>query len=410
MKIAFVHFYRKPNPDYANTVASIRQRGHTVWLGEVTPNGNFVWSDGTGTMEMMPGFHQAIDRQASHPLSPILTRYTVWKFLVSVRQMLRKLNPDIVHINPDSMAWMIPLGMPSTMKFIFDVKQINMGVTPTLTNRIRDWGLGVSWQISARQIYDYACFDYYLAAERIMGPNWTRRSAAIPVGIDRAMLSAQMPTLQLGVEESVRFLYIGSINRFRELELLLNAIQQMASTTSRFQVDFIGPDQTNGYYQDQIDKLQINHVVALKPPVHYSEIPDLLTNYHVGLAYNPARPTWDYQPTIKILEYRAVGLPILSTAVRSHRDFVEEGQNGFLLENKADLWAQAMLRFVEDRALLQQIYATAQQMRRGVTHEEVAERHEQIYEQLLSSSQRHYSTRNTRGPWYHVFRAGMRDS
>lgn len=386
MKIVFVHFYRKPNPDYANTVAGIRRLGHTVWLGEVTPDGDFSWSDGNGNVEIMAGFHREFDRRAEHPLAPLLTRYTVWQFLRRVRRMLRKLDADIVQVNPDSMAWFIPLGMPSSMKFIFDVKQINMGVKPTLSSRLRDWGLGLAWRTTAQWFYDYACFDYYRAAERIMGQMWQERAAAIPVGIDRAMLTAKMPALQLAADEPVRFLYIGSINRFRELELLLEAIRQAAEKSDRFVVDFIGPDMTEGYYQGLIEKLGIGHVAQLKPPVHYSAVPQLLTNYHVGLAYNPARPTWDYQPTIKILEYRAVGLPIISTAVRSHSDFVEEGHNGFLVKNHSEQWAAAMLKLIEDRSHLQTIYATAQAMRRGVTHEEVAERHDEVYRQLTGGA------------------------
>lgn len=384
MKIVFVHFYRKPNPDYANTVAGLRQRGHTVWLGEVTPSGEFLWSDGKGNDVRMSGFHQAMDRQSNHLLSPLLTRYTVWQFLQRVRHMIRQIDPDIVQINPDLMAWTIPLGMPRTMKFIFDVKQINMGVRSSLLNRIRDWRLGITWRGTANFVYDYACFDYHLSAERILGKAWKRRASSIPVGIDRAMLTAQMPALNLAEEDAIRFLYIGSINRFRELELLLDAIRTVAQQTDRFHVDFVGPDMSNGYYQKLIDDWQINHVVTLKPAVHYADVPQLLTQYHVGLAYNPARPTWDYQPTIKILEYRAIGLPIISTAVRSHRDFVEEGRNGFLVKNQTQAWATAMLQLIEDRASLHQCYEAAQAMRRGTTHEEVAERHEQLYEQLTA--------------------------
>jgi len=385
MKIVFLHFYRKPNPDYANTVTGLRQRGHTVWLGEVTPTGEFMWRDGNGNDVTMAGFHQTMDRQSAHPLSPVLTRYTVWQFLQRVRRMIRKIDPDIVQINPDLMAWSIPLGMPRTMKFIFDVKQINMGVRSSPMNRIRDWRLGFTWRETARIAYDYACFDYHLAAERIIGKEWATRATAIPVGIDRAMLTAEMPALALADNEPVRFLYIGSINRFRELELLLDAIRMLAQQTDRFHVDFIGPDMSNGYYQKLIDEWQINHVATLKPAVHYSAVPQLLTQYHVGLAYNPARPTWDYQPTIKILEYRAIGLPIISTAVRSHRDFVEEGRNGFLVQNQAQSWAAAMGQLIEDRASLHQCYEAAQAMRRGTTHEEVAERHEQLYAQLTAA-------------------------
>ncbi|MFZ4083824.1 MAG: hypothetical protein ACOYKN_21545, partial [Pirellula sp.] len=202
-----------------------RRRGHTVWLGEVTSTGEFAWSDGNGNKVTMMGFHQAIDRWIGHPLSPLLTRYIIWQFLCRVRHMIRELAPDIVQVNPDLMPWLIPLSMPHTIKFIFDVKQINMGVKPTFTNRIRDWGLGMSWRVAAKFVYDYACFDYYLAAERIVGKGRTKFASSIPVGIDEAMLTAKMSALQLGDNQPVRFLYIGSINRFRELERLLDAIR-----------------------------------------------------------------------------------------------------------------------------------------------------------------------------------------
>lgn len=351
MHIAFIHFYENPNPDYPNTVASLRACGHQVWLGQVNPGGDFEWSDGMGTVETIPGFHRIIRSYKKSLFLPLFKRYEQWRFLLRIRQFLKKVNPDIVQVNPDMFAWMIPLGMPQPMKFIFDVKQINMGVKSTLAARVRDWTLGVMWWFAAKFIYDYACFDYPIAAERILGKQWAAHATSIPVGIDQAMLAVVAPPFEPAATTGVRFIYIGTIARFRELELLLHAIHHVAAATDQFCVDLIGPDMADGYYQQLIRELKLEHVVKIKPPIHYREIPQLLTKYHVGLAYNPARPTWDFQPTIKILEYRAVGLPIISTDVRSHHDFVENGKNGFIVKNKAEAWASAMLKFIHDPVL-----------------------------------------------------------
>lgn len=380
MKIALMHFHKYPNPDYKNTVISLRQQGHRVWLGQVNSIGDFEWSDGNGSIESIPRFYSA---RKSH-ISSLTNRYHAWRFIRLIRSFLLANRPDIVQINPSTLAWMIPLGMPHAIKFIFDVKQINMGVKSTLASRLRDWLLGISWWFTARFIYDHACFDYPLAARRILGKDWSRWGTSIPVGIDASMLALSIPPFSLDPSQPVCFLYIGAINRFRELDLLLHAIQCVAASTDQFRVDLIGPDNAGGYYQALISQLNIGHVVAIKAPIQYSEVPQVMTKYHVGLAYNPARPTWNFQPTIKILEYCAVGLPIISTDVRAHHDFVKNEENGFLVKNTVEEWASAMLKLVEDRALLKRVHENSQKMRRGVTHEEVAQMHVQVYQKLIS--------------------------
>ncbi len=384
MHIVFVHFYEGPNPDYPNTVASLRQRGHRVWLGQVNAVGDFELSDGEGSCETLPGFHRQLRAYKNRRLLPLYKRYAQLRFVLRLRRFLKRVNPEIVQVNPEMFPWLIPLAMPPLMKFIFDVKQINMGVKSTLAARVRDWTLGNIWWFTANFIYDYACFDYPLAAERILGKAWSQRATSIPVGIEPAMLTVATSPFEATKSTDVRFIYIGTIAHFRELELLLHAIRQVAATTDQFSVDLIGPDMADGYYQTLIKELGIDHVVTIKPPIHYREIPELLTKYHVGLAYNPARPTWDFQPTIKILEYRAVGLPIISTDVRSHHDFVENDKNGFLVKNRAEAWASAMLNFIKDPLLLARISITSRKIRRGVTHEEVAARHEEVYQKLLT--------------------------
>jgi glycosyltransferase involved in cell wall biosynthesis len=380
MRIVLIHFNKSPNPDYTNTVSSLRRKGHQVWLGQVNSDGIFEMVDGSGVVKTI----SRTQRGKKSFISPLTDRLHTWQFFKLIRMFLRSVDPDIVQVNPVTLCWLIPIGMPRSIKFIFDVKQINMGVKPTLGSRLKDWSLGASWWFTGRFIYDYACFDYPLAAKRLFGQDWARWATSIPVGIDTAMLEAPSDPYNLSPSQPVRLVYIGAINRFRELELLFYAIQRVAASTDQFRVDFIGPDKADGFYQALVRELGIDHVVTIKAPIHYSQVPQVLQQYHVGLAYNPARPTWDFQPTIKILEYRAIGLPIISTNVRAHHDFVIDGENGYLVNNSANEWADAILRLVEDRTLLKSTQENSQKMRRGVTHEEVAQMHEQVYRQLIA--------------------------
>jgi glycosyltransferase involved in cell wall biosynthesis len=182
----------------------------------------------------------------------------------------------------------------------------------------------------------------------------------------------------------IRFIYLGALSRSRDLEPLLFAIQKVLARTDGFRVVFVGPDRAHGFYQSLVNELGLADVVTLMPPVPYEEVPELLANHAVGLAYVPDRQTWHLQPTIKVLEYRAAGLPILSSDVVSHREVVEDGINGMLVPNSAEGLAAGMMQFINDRAFLRQCQLNASKMRQAVTINEVARMYEQdVYQKLV---------------------------
>ena len=141
---------------------------------------------------------------------------------------------------------------------------------------------------------------------------------------------------------------MGTLSRLRNLENVIHAAKLLLAHTNNFRVDFIGPDKSNGYYQGIIDELGLASHVTIKPAIAYREVPSTLAAYDVGMAYTPDRPTWHYQPTIKVLEYRALGMPIISTDVASHLEIVENEVNGILCGDKPQQIADAMYKFAAD--------------------------------------------------------------
>lgn len=103
------------------------------------------------------------------------------------------------------------------------------------------------------------------------------------------------------------------------------------------------------------------------PPVSYSTIPETVLQYDVAFAYVPEQPDWQYHPTLKVLEYRALGIPIIATDLVPDREIVLPGQNGLLVQNDPVDIAAAMLRFITDRAFLTSCTAHAYEARQGDT-------------------------------------------
>ncbi len=157
----------------------------------------------------------------------------------------------------------------------------------------------------------------------------------------------------------------------------------MSATTDAFRLDFIGPDVADGYYQALVKQMELGRLVRLLPPVPYDRVPETVAQYDVALTIVPESPAdWQYQPTIKGVEYRALGMPVIATDFAPNRELVTPEVNGLLVRNTAADIAAAMLRFVCDPAFLAQRRDKARAMRTGPTWSEVAGQYLSLYRRL----------------------------
>lgn len=387
MRIVLFQFYSKtPNPHYQNLARALRSRGHTVFLGQPNPEFDLCWHDGEEHISIVRGPRALSGMRRRIPLvSTILNKVNSFMFILRVRNSILDLNPDIVQVNPYEFTGVITLGLPKRIRFIFEVNQINLGVRNDFIGRIKERLVLVGWRLNARFLFDRACFHHEKSAQKILGRDWHRWGTVVPVGVSSSFLNTNLPTNKSnGI---TRFIYIGAITTFRNLERLLEAAQLLLATNDEFQLHLVGPDRSDRFYQGLVERMEIGSVVSIKEPVPYQDIPELLSNYDVGLAYVPERPTWHFQPTIKVLEYRAIGLPILSSDVASHRDVVEHGVNGLFFEDSVESLVAGMGKFVNDHTFLGRCKDNAQAMRRGLIWDEVAEMFERkVYDQQVKDS------------------------
>jgi glycosyltransferase involved in cell wall biosynthesis len=80
---------------------------------------------------------------------------------------------------------------------------------------------------------------------------------------------------------------------------------------------------------------------------------------------------------------------VVATDFAPNRELVVEGRNGLLVENGPAALAQAMLRFVQDRAFLAECRGHAQAMRQGTPWNEIVELYEQtVYLPLVQKRDR----------------------
>ena len=367
---------------------ALRKWGHRVLVATPDRQGDLCFDEAGIETARIPGPKHDQERFVrAIPLPHLFRRLAQYLFMIRIRAYLDVLQPDIVQVNPVMFAFILPMLRRKKSVYLLDVRQAGEVAGNDLFGRFKNWRMVLKHRLNARIFYHQACFASEAAAERILGPRWSRWATIHRVGQDPSFLTYQWPADHMPAKSGlVRFVYIGSIARIRQLELLLAAIRQVASKRRDFAVDFIGPDGANEYYQRLVDEWGLDGIVRFLPPVPYSRVAATVAAYDVALAYVPPRPDWLVQPTLKVLEYRALGIPTLASDNAANRPIIQDGVNGLLVNHTQDGISDGLIRFLADREFLVCVTENARHNRLGRTWADSAKEYLDIaYKPLLQT-------------------------
>ncbi len=384
MKILYIWFYSRSFPDYPKVAAVLRAQGHTAWVANYDEAGDIVWYEGDRLVGRVAGPDTPRGRAARVPgLRSLLHWFAFVRFMLRLRAFFRREQADVVHVCPNAarMVWLLPLGMPRGMRFVIDYRQIAQREGAGPLGRLKSGFANGLRPIYCRFFFDRATFMHAAGAAKVLGPHWSRWAHVVPLAVDEPFLEYQHKAER--AEGPVTFLYLGSIARIRKLEQIMEAVRLVAAETSNFCLDFIGPDVAGGYYHGLVREMGIDRFVRMLPPIPYDTVPETVTRYDVALTIVPESPSdWQYQPTIKGIEYRALGMPVIATDFAPNRELVTDEVNGLLVANTAAAIAAAIRRFICEPGFLARTQAKARAMREGPTWDEIATRYMNIYQQL----------------------------
>ncbi len=381
-----------PTPDYDEIAAVMRGNGHIVWVATPNELGDLAVHDGADIVAILKKPVNLWGRLWSMPGISRLGKWLVeFRFAMRLRHFISRHKPDIVHLNRSKLIffWVVPLWASNKTKHIIDWRQIGEREYGGPLGKIKRFIATQYRRTPSRHIYDQACFLHAEGARQVLGDQWQRWATVVPLAVSAQFLADHDPDLNMIAENTeVRFIYIGTLSRVRRLDRILLAAQRMGTQENggkRFELSFIGPDKTSGKIQEMIDQLNLDSYVDVKPPVPYHDVPKTLDQYDVALAYVPEYPLdWQYHPTLKVLEYRAYGMPIIASDFAPNRELIEEGVNGLLVKNTPDNIAEAMRRFVNEEGFLKQCVENARSMRTALLWQDVSVMYEQLYLRLLS--------------------------
>jgi glycosyltransferase involved in cell wall biosynthesis len=130
--------------------------------------------------------------------------------------------------------------------------------------------------------------------------------------------------------EPVKLAYIGALEWARNLMEVAVAVEMANGQGMSFQFILVG-DGTQRTALETYAQGSFGHIAVI-PPIPFDQVPDFLSQVHVGVLPFPDEEKFRVCSPIKLFEYMAAGLPILATRVCCHTDVLKDGLYVFWAE------------------------------------------------------------------------------
>lgn len=166
------------------------------------------------------------------------------------------------------------------------------------------------------------------------------------------------------IKEITSFVYVGSLHLHRKIDILIEGFAKFAKIHPGVALHIYGRGsaRAEASLRRVIAKNELSEVVFLHGFMDHADLISRLHTFDAGIAWVP-REKYDTSPSLKCLEYLAVGLPIVATATQAHCQLVEGGFHIALADDCSEALSDALCRFVASPPSVEDLQSNQKKVR-----------------------------------------------
>ena len=145
------------------------------------------------------------------------------------------------------------------------------------------------------------------------------------------------------VNKKFTLMYHGVLARGRGIENILLAVKHITGIKD-LQIVLIGKNDIKENLDQIIQADNLEDIVVIKGKTDYQKIPSLISECDMGVIPLPDNEWWRASSPLKLLEYLAMGKPVILTDIPAHREVIGENKCGFFTKSESpeDIAIQVM--------------------------------------------------------------------
>ena len=147
----------------------------------------------------------------------------------------------------------------------------------------------------------------------------------------------------------------------RGLDVLLEVVSKIVQVVPDVKIVLIGEGSELNRLQSIVSEKKISENVEFKGWVDRTEIPRQLASAVMGIGPLQLTPLTAKSIPVKVLEYMASSLPIVSKKGSLSDDVLVHGENGYLIEDAHDL-AEKIINLLQNPSLVEKMGTASRKM------------------------------------------------
>lgn len=264
---------------------------------------------------------------------------------------------DIVHVaNPPDIFW--PLGLYIRLlgaKFIFDEHDLSPEAYLSRFNRDRRGGLLYNLQVGFQRL-SYrvsngiiSTNESYRAKAVAVAPTYASKTFVVRNGPDTRRFHRREPRPELKRGRRYLAAYIGVMAVQDGVEYIIRAIDELVHGRSFTDliVYLIGDGDDQPRLKKLVSDLKLDDYVVFTGRIPDEPALEILSTADVFLSPDPQSPLNDVSTMTKVMEYMALGRPIVSFDLKEAR-YSAGGSALFVHNNDATAFADGIIQILED--------------------------------------------------------------
>lgn len=162
-----------------------------------------------------------------------------------------------------------------------------------------------------------------------------KKIQVLPVGVNLELFN---PKLKYKTMEQVTsshnkiILYVGSIDKNRNLQIIINALYLLVKYRKDIKLYMIGSGNDILTLKKKSIKLDLSDYIIFKGRIPYNKIPYYIHSCHVALSPIPNNKYYSISSPLKTLEYMAMKKPVIASNIQPHRNIIKNKFNGILVK------------------------------------------------------------------------------
>ncbi len=183
-----------------------------------------------------------------------------------------------------------------------------------------------------------------------------------------------------------RLVYVGNLSTsWIDIDLLLLSVNTMLDGGFDIILTIAGRDETRNVQslKNQIRRERLTENIELLGEVDHENLPIILQDCDVGIALSPLNLLRKFAFPIKVVEYMAMGIPVIGSKGTEVESIIEKYQSGVCIRPAVIELCNAVIRFIEDEDFFERCSMNALHAAKDFDLEKLAtRRYEEIVQRL----------------------------